>query len=61
VFQENFQNFSRKIDGCFKCPIRVIQGSIKVSKRSSKGVSRQFQRCLKEDSRVVKKVSSVFQ
>ena len=39
----------------------MIQGSFKVSKRSSKGVSKQFQRCFKEDSRVLKNVSSVFQ
>ena len=39
----------------------MVQGSFKISKRSSKGVSRQFQRCFKEDSRVLKKVSSVFQ
>ena len=34
---------------------------LKISKRSSKGVSRQFQRCFKEDSRVLKNVSSGFQ
>ena len=45
----------------FQESFKVIQGSIKVSNRSSKGVSRQFQRCFKEDSRVLKKVSSVFQ
>ena len=39
----------------------MIQGSFNVSKRSSKGVSRQFQKCFKEDSRMLKKVSSVFQ
>ena len=39
----------------------MVQGSFKITKRSSKGVSRQFQRCFKEDSRVLKKVSSVFQ
>ena len=39
----------------------MVQGSFKISKRSSKGVSRQFQRCFKEDSRVLKKVSDVFQ
>ena len=39
----------------------MVQGSLKISKRSSKGVSRQFQRCFKEDSRVLKNVSSVFQ
>ena len=43
----------------------MIQGSFKVSKRSSKGVSRQFERCFKEDSRVLKErvkgVSRIFQ
>ena len=39
----------------------VPRGSFKVSKRHSKSVSRQFQRCFKEDSRVLKKVSSVLQ
>ena len=38
----------------------MIQGRFKVSKRHSKGVSKQFQRCFKEDSMVFKKVSSVF-
>ena len=49
------------IEVCFNSPLRVIQGSFKVYKGSSKGVSRQFQRCFKEDSMVLKKVASVFQ
>ena len=52
---------SRKNEGCSESPLRVIQGSFKVSKRISKGVSRQFERCFKEDSRVLKKESSVYQ
>ena len=39
----------------------MVQGSFKISKRSSQGVSRLFQRCFNVDSRVVKKVLSVFQ
>ena len=50
-----------KIEGCFESPLRVVHGSFKITKRSSKGVSRQFERYSKEDSRVLKKVSSVFQ
>ena len=38
----------------------LVQGSFKISKISSIGVLRQFQRCFKEDSRALKKVSSVF-
>ena len=64
VFQEklikSFKGVLRKIEGCSESPLRVIQGSFKVSKRHSKIVLRQFQRCFKEDSRVLKKVSSVF-
>ena len=52
-FQGNFKGVSRKIVGYSERPLRVIQGSFKVSKRSSTGVSRQFQKCLK-------KVLSVF-
>ena len=55
VFQESL------IEGCSESPFRVIQVTFKVSKRSSNCVSRQFQRYFKEDSRVLKKVSSVFQ
>ena len=55
-FQGSFKGVSRKIEGC-----ALIQGSFKVSKRSSKGVSRQFERNFKEDSRVLKKVSSLSQ
>ena len=40
MFSGNFKGVSRKIDGYSKSPLRVIQGSLKVSKRSSKGVSR---------------------
>ena len=61
VFQKSFKIISRKFYGCFESPLRVVQGSFKISKRSSQGVSRQFQRCFNEDSRVLKKVSSVFQ
>ena len=32
----------------------MIQGSLKVSKRSSKVLSKQFKKCLKEVSRVFK-------
>ena len=39
----------------------MVQGSFKISKRSSQGVSRLFQRCFNVDSRVLKKVLSVFQ
>ena len=52
LFLESFKGVSRKIE-----IEGVIQRSFKVSKRSS----RQFQRCFKEDSSVLKKVSSVFQ
>ena len=61
MFQGSFKSVSRKIEGSSYNSLRVILWVFKVSKRSSKGVSRQFQRCLKEDSRVLKKVSSVFQ
>ena len=44
--------FQGRLWGCFKRPLRVIQRSFKFSKRSSKGVSRRFQRCFKEVSRV---------
>ena len=47
-------------EGHSESPLRMTQGSFKVSERSSKGVSRQFQRCFKKDSRVLKKLSSVF-
>ena len=60
MFQKSFKGVLWKIEWCSESPLRVIQGSFKVSKRSSKVVSRQFQRCSKEDSRVLKKVSSVF-
>ena len=69
MFEENFNDVSMKTEGCSESPLkmiqgsplRVIQGSFKVSERISKVVSRQFQRCFKEGSRVLKKVSSVFQ
>ena len=61
MYQGSFKGVLRKIEGCSESPLRVIQGSFKVSKRHSKGVSSQFQRCFKEDSMVLKKVSSVFQ
>ena len=61
MFQGRFKAVWRKIEGSSESPLRVIQGSFKVCKRSSKVVSRRFQRCLKEDSRVLKKVSNVFQ
>ena len=61
MFHGCIKEVLRKIEGCSKSPLRVIQGSFKVSKRRSKGVSSQFKRCFKEDSMVLKKVSSVFQ
>ena len=61
MFPRCFKDVSRKIEGSSKSPLRVIQGSFKVCKKSSKGVSRQFQSYSKEDSRVLKKVSSEFQ
>ena len=39
----------------------MIQGSFKVSKRSSKGVCRQVQRCFKEVSRAFKEGIKCFQ
>ena len=44
MYQGSFKGVLRKIVGCSESPLRVIQGSFKVSKRRSKGVSRQFQR-----------------
>ena len=61
MFQGRLKGVSQKIERCFKRPLSVIQGSFKVSKRISKVVSRQFQRCFEEDSRALKKVLSVFQ
>ena len=61
MYQGSFKGVLRKIVGCSESPLRVILGSFKVSKRRSKGVSSQFQRCFKEDSMVLKKVASVFQ
>ena len=55
MFQGSFKGVLRNIEGCSE-----NQGSFKVSKRRSKGVSRQFQICSKEYSRVLKEVSSVF-
>ena len=40
VFQKSFKIISRKIYGCFESPLRVVQGSFKISKRSSQGVSK---------------------
>ena len=58
VFQGCFKGilsvFQRRLWGCFERPFRVIQWSFKVSKISSKGVSRLFQRCFKDVSRVFK-------
>ena len=61
MYQGSFKGVLRKIEGCSESPLRVIQGSFKVFKRRPKGVSSQFQRCFKEDSVVLKKVSNVFQ
>ena len=44
VCQGSFKGVLRKTEGCLESPLRVIQCSLKVSKRRSKGVSRQFQR-----------------
>ena len=46
-------------EGCSESPLRVTQGSFKVSERSSKGVSRQFQR-FKGVKESVKRVSRKF-
>ena len=59
MFETNFQGVSRKIEGCSESPLRVIQGSFKVSKRSLKGVSRHFQR-FKDVKESVKCVSRKF-
>ena len=61
MFQGSFKGVSRKIERSSLSPLRVILWCFKVCKRNLKGVSRQFQRCFKEDSSVLKKVSSVFQ
>ena len=60
-FQGSFKGVSMKIERSSLSPLRVVLWCFKVCKRSSKGVSRQFQRCFMEDSRVSKKESSVFQ
>ena len=59
-FKEVLRVFQERLRGVLSS-LRVIQGSLKVSKRSSNGIPSQFQRCSKEDTRVSKKVSSVFQ
>ena len=61
MFQGSFKGVSMKIEEFLVSPLRVVLWCFKVCKRSSKGVSRQFQRCFQEDSSVLKKVSSVFQ
>ena len=43
-------------EGCSESPLRGIQGSFKVYKRSLKGVSRQFQRCFNKVSSVFKEI-----
>ena len=53
MFEGSFQSVSRILSGHFMGVSRKNVG-IKVSKRSSKGVSRRFQRCFKEVSRVLK-------
>ena len=65
-FQRCFKNVlkelsvSRKIERCLRDLQWCFKGAGRVSKRSSNGVSRQFQRRFKEVSRVLKKVSTVF-
>ena len=44
IFQGSFQGVSRKIEGCSESPLRVIQGSLKVSKK----VQRVFQGSFKD-------------
>ena len=61
MFQGSFMGVSMKIERSSLSPLRVVLWCFKVCKRSSKGVSRQFQRCFQEYSSVLKKVSSVFQ
>ena len=61
MFQGSFKGVSMKIERSSLSPLRVVLWCFKVCKRSSKGVSRQFQRWFKEDSSVLKKVSIVFQ
>ena len=56
MYQGSFKGVFRKIKGCSESPLGVIQGSFEVSKRRSKGVSRQFQSLFME----VLGVSSVF-
>ena len=48
VFQGSFKGVSMKIERSSLSPLRVVLWCFKVCKRSSKGVSRQFQRCFKE-------------
>ena len=47
MFHGSFKGVLREIEGCSESPLRVIQQSLKVSKKSSKYVSRLFQRCFK--------------
>ena len=49
MFHGSFKGVSRKIEVSSESPLRVIQGSFKVYKKSSKGVSRQIQRYFQED------------
>ena len=42
IFQEYFEEDSKKLQGCFKGVSRVFH-------RSSKGVLRKIERCLEED------------
>ena len=40
IFRGSFKGVSRKVEGCSERPLRAIQVSFKVFKRSLKGVSR---------------------
>ena len=60
MFQRSFKGVLRKIEGCSKSPLWVINGSFKVSKRSLKGVSREFQRRFKKVLSVLKEFLKSF-
>ena len=44
MFKRSFKGVSTKIERCSEKPLNEIQGRFKVSKRSSKGVLRDFLR-----------------
>ena len=54
-----FKGVSRKIEGCSEIPLKVIQGSFKVSKSNSMGIG-SFKYALRKFQGWLKKVSSVF-